>query len=485
MTMTRLVVWFGFLAACGTATDLGDQPVARGERENILQRATRLQGSAVASRREGAWEWRVAGSGAAVTIGAAGLDGSLRLDSADRGLLALSVASAPASAAVPGADPALTAGYWAAAPAREKAGDDKNAVAASPMRAGATDDNADFAAFVEFLDQSRARPELINQWRDLDVGGRSFVQVVGPDGAPQPGVVVQIVDPRSDKVAARGTTYGDGRMPFYPKVAAADGASGGSYLVEVLHGGKVTRHQWLGDRDTVVHLPAAANVAQPVTADVVFLIDTTGSMQDEIDRIKATLLSVTEKLRGLGREFDLRCGAVLYRDVGDAYVTAQHPFTNDIAALDTALRAVNADGGGDGPESLNQGLAVAVDGMGWRDGAAKLVFLVADAPPHLDYTDDVQYDVTLRAAVSRGIKVHAVAASGIDDGGSIVFRQIAQFTRGQFVFIEYGGDVTASGAAHGVAGVTKSNNLDDILFERIRDEIAGWGREVSPRLAGK
>ncbi len=76
-------------------------------------------------------------------------------------------------------------------------------------------------------------------------------------------------------------------------------------------------------------------------------------------------------------------------------------------------------------------------------------------------------------------------APPVNPDGSCVLRQMAQFTRGTFVFIEYGGDVAASGQAHGVAGATRSNNLDDILFERIRDEIATWGREVSPRLAGR
>src|SRR5690606_15270855 len=150
----------------------------------------------------------------------------------------------------------------------------------------------------------------------------------------------------------------------------------------------------------------------------------------EIDRIKTTLLGVTERLRSLEREFSLHYGAVLYRDVGDVYVTSRHPFTADIAAFDTALQAITADGGGDGPESLNQGLAVAVDAMEWRPGSARLVFLIADAPPHLDYENDVPYGDGALAALARGIKVHAVAASGLDAAGSVVFRQIAQLTRG-------------------------------------------------------
>ena len=108
--------------------------------------------------------------------------------------------------------------------------------------------------------------------------------------------------------------------------------------------------------------------------------------------------------------------------------------------------------------------------------AARVAFLIADAPPHMDYDGDVPYPDSVRAAIARGIRIHTVAASGLDEVGSVVFRQIAQATRGEFVFIEYGGDIAASGAAHGVSGVRSSNNLDDILFEKLRDEIARFGR---------
>ena len=73
-------------------------------------------------------------------------------------------------------------------------------------------------------------------------------------------------------------------------------------------------------------------------------------------------------------------------------------------------------------------------------------------------------------------QVHSVAASGLDNRGTLVWRQVAQFTRGKFIFIEYGTSA-ASAASHGVKGKVKSNNLEDILFEQIRDEMAHWGRD--------
>ncbi len=82
-----------------------------------------------------------------------------------------------------------------------------------------------------------------------------------------------------------------------------------------------------------------------------------------------------------------------------------------------------------------------------------------------------------RASAERntGIRIHTVAARGLAPAGTFIFRRIARHTRGKFIFIEYGG-TAASAAAHAVGGKVASNNLDDIIFDWIRDEIATCGR---------
>ena len=354
------------------------------------------------------------------------------------------------------------------------------------LKAGSTDDNADYAAYLEFLGTWADRQGIQDLYQVMDVSDRRFVSVVDVDGRPVPGAVVSIIDEVADRVVWTATTYGDGRVPYYPHldvmpVTVGEGGDGGGLLIEAFVRDadgtpRGVRAPWDGEATEVqVALPEAFEIPEPVQLDVCFVIDTTGSMGDEIESIKASLLKVTEKLRGLDREFDLRYSAVLYRDIGDEYVTATHAFTDDIEAFDKALRGVSANGGGDGPESLNQAVAQAVDGVDWREGAAKVAFLVADAPPHMDYAGDVPYGESARAALARGIRIHSVAASGLDAVGTLVFRQLAQFTRGKFIFIEYG-TPAASAESHGVAGEVKRNNLEDILFEQIRDEVATFGR---------
>ncbi|MBK8976180.1 MAG: VWA domain-containing protein [Planctomycetes bacterium] len=498
MTESRPRFWLPIvlLAACSSPTDDPNAPRdGRDGGTTALPRlviGSELRGQRVETVAQGPWSVRrMVGDSGDRDAGSAGWSAGRELDERSVRRIADSehefAASAPASPPAARADGSAPAGELAREPAPAESVDSaafpvpdatRPAPDLNPLRAGSTDDNADHAAYVAWLASIAESGRLDGRYERLDVADRRSIRVVDATGAPVPGAAIAVIDEAGDRVAWRATTYGDGRTPFFPKLAAAPGATpAGTCLIEVRVGDRVVRDQWnLAGDEFVVRLPDARPDTSEVMLDVVFLIDTTGSMSDEIDRIKATLQGVTQRLENLDREFSLRYGAVLYRDVSDDYVTMAHPFTSDLTAFADALQQIQAGGGGDTPESLNQGLAVAIGDMEWRQGAAKLVFLIADAPPHLDYEGDVPYGDSARAAVASGIRVHTVAASGLDEAGSVVFRQLAHLTRGRFIFIEYGGDVAASGAAHGVTGGGSSNNLDEILFERIRDEIAGWGR---------
>jgi len=363
------------------------------------------------------------------------------------------------------------------------------------LKAGTTDDNANFDAWLTYVSEWGGRGD-IDGWADrLDVTGRRYVQVLDAKGRPVPDARVSILDPTSERVVWAGRGYGDGRVPMYPKLKvpgraldiAGDAPEGGWLVQAESPDGAVRTVRWDGrsnELDVTVDTGGLTRGA-PVPVDVCFIIDTTGSMGDEIDRIKTTLLSVTDKLReDASQGVDLRYGAVLYRDIGDEYVTRRHAFTADIAGFDTALQTITARGGGDAPESLNQGIAVGVAGMEWREGAARVAFVIADAPPHMNYQEEVSYGRAAAAAAHRGIRIHTVAASGLNDRGSYAFRQIAQLTRGQFIYIEYG-SAAASAADHGVRTPTASNNLDGILYGRIRAEIDGWGKDGTEKIALK
>lgn len=177
--------------------------------------------------------------------------------------------------------------------------------------------------------------------------------------------------------------------------------------------------------------------AQGPRLDVAFLLDATGSMADEIDAVKSKIREIISDI-ALGEPApDVRFGIVAYRDRGDEYVTYSAELTRDIDRIDADLQGIVADGGGDYEESLVEGLHVMLNGLDWDPQAACLAFLVADAPPHLDYVDDYDFDKEVDDAVERGIVMHAIGASGLDEKGEGLFKELAGRTGGRFQWLVY------------------------------------------------
>ena len=212
-----------------------------------------------------------------------------------------------------------------------------------------------------------------------------------------------------------------------------------------------------------------------------FVIDATGSMADEIEQLKANIVSISDQLSKLPTKPDVRFATTVFRDRGDAFVTRTFDFTSDVAAFQDALRAVQADGGGDTPEAVNAAVSDAIHKPAWRGGdTVSLAFVVGDAAPHLDYADDPDYAVEVFEAAKRGIKIEPIASSGLDDQGEFVFRQLAQLTGGRFSFLTYG----AAGAP--TPGDSTTNHvkdysvlsLDDLVVRLVGEELAPLPAEL-------
>jgi hypothetical protein len=333
-----------------------------------------------------------------------------------------------------------------------------------PLRAGSVDDNADFAAFLEYLGRIHSFGIAL---RDFDPTGRIVVTVTGTSGLPVAGAEV-VVSTGGTEVARLRTTA-DGTARFHP---LAYGAAAESYDVAV---GDVTVSATPGSDDTAIAAASPGGATAPVALDVLFLLDATGSMGDEIDRLKTTIDSVAARLSALESAPDLRLGMTLYRDLGDTFVTSTFDFTSDVAAFREALSGVVADGGGDYPEALDEGLAEALAAPGWRDPAAtiQLVFLVADAPPQVGRELPRGYPDSIRDAVGRGIKIFPVASSESDDQAEAVFRQLAQATGARFVFLSYGAGGAATGSGTDIDRTDYEElALDDLVVRLVTEELA-------------
>jgi Mg-chelatase subunit ChlD len=381
------------------------------------------------------------------------------------GSTARELAALPSVAEVPPAAIALPA------PSAPRVGNTSPAQAArpanEPVTAGMVDDNADFNEYLNF----RGRTQVTHRERDISM--RYLLQVRDARGAVVPDAEVAVQAPSGAAMWAR--TDAGGRAWLHPN--AFDTSRSQMYEVTVRKNGRQsTAFLQRGQKnavDVVLDKPGAAPARAQL--DLVFLIDATGSMDDEIAKLKTTLRTIADQVARLPSRPDTCFGLVAYRDRTDDFMVRRHDFTNDLNAFQGVLDALQAAGGGDYPEAMNEALNETVHKLSWRGtGTTRLVVLLADAPPHLDYGGP-QYDDDMVAALGKGIKVFSVGASGLDKQGEYIQRQIAQYTGGRFVFLTYKeGSNPASGpgseTVHDV-GNYSVQTLDRLIVRLVSEEL--------------
>ena len=176
---------------------------------------------------------------------------------------------------------------------------------------------------------------------------------------------------------------------------------------------------------------------------IVFALDTTGSMSGMISESKQKIWSIMRALADIEPAPEIRLGLLAYRDRGDEYVTELVPLTRDIDAVYLQLMGFEAQGGGDGPESVNQALHEALTRVEWSEGPGTLraIFLVGDAPPHMDYLEDVPYPSSCALAAQRGIRISTIQC-GNHPGTREVWEKIAACAQGDYFAIERPGSST-------------------------------------------
>jgi hypothetical protein len=331
------------------------------------------------------------------------------------------------------------------------------------LRAGGVDDNARFADYLTYLQQFAA---LGQQVHAFDVKNRHSFAVTNSGGSPVLGADIVIYDP-AQKVVAELRTYAGGKALWFPPSAEA------GHFTAVVSAGKVQKTIGLdpASRDYTVSLDTPTTVA-PVPVDIEFVVDATGSMGDEIAQLKASLADISSRIEALPTKPDVRFALTIYRDRVDPFLTRTWNFSSDLGSFQQEIAGVGAAGGGDYPEDVQQGLYDALTKPTWRGpGTVKLMFLIGDAPPHLDYQNDPDYITTAQQAAADGVKIETLAASGLDDQGEYVWRQLAEMTMGQFLFLTYGpnggpGDQTT----HHVDGYTPMN-LDELVVQVVTGEL--------------
>lgn len=211
--------------------------------------------------------------------------------------------------------------------------------------------------------------------------------------------------------------------------------------------------------------PAVAQQAAQFTdrakVEVVFVLDTTGSMSGLIDAAKEKIWSIASSLAQAESAPEVRIGLVAYRDRGDSYVTRVTALSSDLDSLYATLMDYRAEGGGDTPESVNKALNDALSQIAWsRDqNTYQAIFLVGDAPPHMDYQDERQYPQIIAEAKARGIVVNAIQAGAAQATGQ-AWQKIAALGGGEFFQVDTSGSAVAIATPYDKKLAKLSEELD-------------------------
>lgn len=205
--------------------------------------------------------------------------------------------------------------------------------------------------------------------------------------------------------------------------------------------------------------------------DVQLVLDTTGSMGDELAYLQSEFDAIAARVKTKFPNVTPRWSLVLYRDRGDEYLTRPFDFTTSTTTFRNQLRAQSAAGGGDTPEAVVEGLETGLR-QSWRSGAnvAKIAFWVADAPAHPG--DGRALANAFRKASQKGVHLYPIASSDTDDDAEYQMRSGAQFTGGRYVFLTNDSGI---GNSHAEPHIPCYNvtRLDSAIVRMIAVELSG------------
>ena len=262
---------------------------------------------------------------------------------------------------------------------------------------------------------------------DMPCGARYLINIVDSENKPVEGVSLSI-ESESKGIIFSAVSDAKGVVSLFAKVS--DDAN---VTLKATYDGNETIVPWTGEREQTIVLDGV-NQKQDIV-EIMFVIDTTGSMGDELRYLQAEIDDVIGRVMETLANTTIRIALLFYRDEGDEYVTRYFDFNENIDVVKKNLNDQKAYGGGDYPEAVHTALSEAVSKQ-WSSGnVTKLLFHVLDAPPHNNERVAKEYRNALYSAARQGIRVIPVASSGVNRETEFLLRMEALLTGGTYTFL--------------------------------------------------
>ncbi len=338
---------------------------------------------------------------------------------------------------------------------------------AGQLTAGEWNDNIHFDFFMDVLENNNWY-SMKEHW-DFVNWKRFEFEVVNNSEQPIIGANIRLMNDQ-DHVIYQGKTNNKGYVALYPYLNLYN--QGTITKAEISYEGLSYSFQ-LSRQQGINRITLQEAVYKPVEdLELMLMIDTTGSMSDELEYLKSELQYVIQEVQRKNvNKLNIRLSANFYRDIGDEYVVRSFSFTGDLDDVVKQIENQSANGGGDFEEAVVLALEEAIYNHQWsKDAGAKLLFLVLDAPPHHtpENIDSIHQVVT--AAVEEGIRIIPIASSGIDKETEFLLRFMETETNGTYIFLT---DHSGIGGDHlePTIGQYQVEQLNDLLIRVIGEFV--------------
>lgn len=293
---------------------------------------------------------------------------------------------------------------------------------------------------------------------------RSTIHLTNKNGENLVHALIEVVD-QSGKILARARTNNKGVSElFFKEPLGINKKVRINYMGEIftLNNKEITK-------DMALELRTRCNNSNVV--EIMFVVDATGSMGDEIKYLKAEVQDVISRISQLDDKKEVRSGAIFYRDHTDQYLSRRKELSTDVGALNTFIHEQTANGGGDFPEALDVALDELTTSINWSaEAITKIAFLILDAPPHEDSVSVQRINESVIRAAEQGIRLIPVTGSGINKSTEYLMKALSISTNGTYLYLT---DDSGIGNKHLEASNDKSDVefLNDLMVRVVQEMI--------------